>query len=367
MEFNVRQRKVIEATENNILCLAAASSGKTRVLTERVRRLVEKGCKPEDIICITFTNMAADEMKQRLGDVSEGMFIGTIHSYANLICISNGIDTSDYIADVEFDKLIERAMRIPNQRWPHVKHVLVDEFQDICDNEYEFIRKIPTKNFFVVGDERQSIYGFKGGNDKYIKSMARDPYCAKYYLTQNYRNAPNIMDFANDLIASMTKISPSPECVKEKKGIVEKCNFADAVEELEWSQDWGNWFIITRTNNELAAVLATLEEKEIPCVSFKKNDLDVIQMEALLKDNRVKVLTIHTAKGLENRHVIVVGAKMFNEEERRIAYVAATRAQQSLYWCPTICGRGKKARRADRDRADAGRVFEKAPQKMITF
>jgi superfamily I DNA/RNA helicase len=52
--------------------------------------------------------------------------------------------------------------------------------------------------------------------------------------------------------------------------------------------------------------------------------------------NAVKVMTIHTAKGLESPNVIVIGAKTYCAEERRIAYVAATRAETNLYWCPAI-------------------------------
>ena len=55
-----------------------------------------------------------------------------------------------------------------------------------------------------------------------------------------------------------------------------------------------------------------------------------------MQSNRVKILTIHSAKGLQNKNVIVVGAKTYNEEERRLAYVAATRAENNLYWCPAM-------------------------------
>ena len=97
MNLNVRQRKVVEATEDKILCLAAAGSGKTRCLTERVRYLINNGCAPEEIACITFTNMAADEMKKRLGNIAIGSFIGTIHSLANNTCIANGISTENIL------------------------------------------------------------------------------------------------------------------------------------------------------------------------------------------------------------------------------------------------------------------------------
>ena len=372
MNFNVRQTKVIEAKENTILCLAAAGSGKTSVLTERVRRIVNNGCDPRLIACITFTNMAADEMKKRLGGSAEGMYIGTIHGLANSICIANGIDTEKYIADTDFDMLLKKALTVPQKNYPKFKHLLIDEFQDTGKLEYSFIEKIPKENFFAIGDERQAIYGFKGASDVYLRNLNSSIDCTTYFLNQNYRCAPNIIDFADELINSMHKISLNSSAVKKEKGYIrdyreDGCSFNDALEELEWSKDWGNWFVLCRTNNELATAISILEKRNIPCISFKKGDLDLIEMEALLKDNRVKVLTIHTAKGLENKNVIVSGARLYNEEERKIAYVAATRAEQSLYWCPSICGRGKKNRPTNRDRADAGKVFEKASKKMISF
>lgn len=368
MELNIRQKKVVEATENKILCLAAAGSGKTRCLTERVRYLINNGCAPEEIACITFTNMAADEMKKRLGDAANGAFIGTIHSLANNVCIANGINTEKYILEMEFDMILKKALTIPKGRYPNFTHLLIDEFQDTGDLEYTFIERVPTKNFFAIGDERQAIYGFKGASDKYLRHLYLDAGCKTYFLNQNYRCAPNIIAYADSLIASMDKISPRTDAVKSKNGFVDDQNgFNDAIEELEWSQDWGNWFILTRTNNELATAVGILEKKNIPYISFKKGDLDLIEMEAPLKDNRVKVLTIHTAKGLENKNVIVTGARLYSEEERKIAYVAATRAEQSLYWCPSICRRGKVGRPKNRDVADAGRVFEKASQGMISF
>lgn len=373
MELNIRQKKVVEATENKILCLAAAGSGKTRCLTERVRHLIKEGCNPQSIACITFTNMAADEMKKRLGDIAKGAFIGTIHSLANNVCIANGIETEKYIADAKFDMILKKALTIPKTKYFRFKHLLIDEFQDTGELEYSFIEKIPKDNFFAVGDERQAIYGFKGATDEYLRNLYNDVECTTYFLNQNYRCAPNIISFADELINSMNKISPNVKPIKAKAGIIEDYrkddgfSFNDALEELEWSQDWGNWFILCRTNNELATAITILEKRNIPCISFKKGDLDLIEMDTILKDNRVKVLTIHTSKGLENKNVIVSGARLYNEEERNIAYVAATRAQNALYWCPSICGRGKKNRPFNRDSADAGKVFEKASKKMISF
>lgn len=340
----------------------------TACLTERIRTIIQNGCSPDKIVAITFTTMAAEEMKKRLGDIAEGAFIGTIHSYANAICIANGISTEKYVADAEFDKIIEKVLTIPIKRYFPVTHLLVDEFQDTGSLEYRFIERIPTENRFYIGDERQAIYGFKGCSDEFLRMCHADISFTTYYLNQNYRCAPNILAYADSYLNTMEKISLKSEAVKTKNGIVEEdSTLLDAIEELEWAGDYQNWAVICRTNNELAAAVDFLDKRKIPNLSFKKGDLDLVEMEGLLRENKVKVLTIHTAKGLEFKKVIVIGAKTFNEEERKISYVAATRAEQALYCCPSICKRGKKGRPQNRDVAEAGKIIQQMAKNNIVF
>ena len=340
----------------------------TSCLTERIRTIIQNGCSPDKIVAITFTTMAAEEMKKRLGDIAEGAFIGTIHSYANAICIANGISTEKYVADAEFDKIIEKVLTIPIKRYFPVTHLLVDEFQDTGSLEYRFIERIPTENRFYIGDERQAIYGFKGCSDEFLRMCHADISFTTYYLNQNYRCAPNILAYADSYLNTMEKISLKSEAVKTKNGIVEEdSTLLDAIEELEWTGDYQNWAVICRTNNELAAAVDFLDKRKIPNLSFKKGDLDLVEMEGLLRENKVKVLTIHTAKGLEFKKVIVIGAKTFNEEERKISYVAATRAEQALYCCPSICKRGKKGRPQNRDIAEAGKIIQQMAKNNIVF
>lgn len=367
LKLNVRQKKVVEATEPKILCLAAAAAGKTRTLTERIRYLIEnRNVKPEDIVAITFTNMAADEMKKRLGDICDGSFIGTIHSYANSICIANGIDTSSFIAMFDFDTILKKALTIPINKYPKIQHLLIDECQDIGALEYAFLERLPTENFFFCGDERQAIYGFKGGSVEYLENLYKDNNYKKYFLVENYRNAPNILKYAENFLGSFDALSPHSIAHKTKEGLIIECSLLEAIEELQYSEDWGNWFILTRTNNELALVQEILNDKEIPNVTFKKGDLDILELNELMASNRVKILTIHTSKGLENKNVVVTGARLYNEEERKIAYVAATRAETNLYWCPSFSKKHKKGFRLN-DKAEAGRASEKTNQKMIMF
>ena len=92
MKLDTNQEQIVNSTAKNIIVSAGAGSGKTRVLTERVKHLIDIGVSPENIVCITFTNKAADEMRSRLEDVPciGDAFIGTIHAFANRILKSSG-------------------------------------------------------------------------------------------------------------------------------------------------------------------------------------------------------------------------------------------------------------------------------------
>ena len=162
MELDKEQKLAVETKKRNVLVAAAAGSGKTRVITERLKFLLDNGADPSKVFAITYTNAAAQEMRNRVGN-SE-VFIGTIHSLANRILLLNGVDTSGCLDDEEFDKLFEMTKK-ESVELPEVEHLLIDEFQDICENEYEFtMETLKPRNFFVVGDSRQAIYGFKGAN-----------------------------------------------------------------------------------------------------------------------------------------------------------------------------------------------------------
>lgn len=362
MEYNPSQLKVINANESKIVCLAASASGKTRTLTARVERLLNDGVAPEEIVAITFTRLAADEMKRRIGDKSKDIFIGTVHSYANKICMLNGVKNYSLINQGDFDNIINNAVKIPVENYPKIKHLLIDESQDLTALEFSFIDRIPTENIFFVGDDRQNIYGFRGGTDKFLRSMKHNPDYKTYYLLENYRNAPNILDYAESLLSG-DSLSPNSRPVKKRDGILEdKIPFMIALEDLIDSEDWGSWFILTRTNDELDTVREILTEKEIPMVSFKMSEIkDNEVLDDIVASDAVKVLTIHCSKGLENKNVIVIGMKKYNEEERKIGYVAATRAENALYVCSSIKNlKNRKKRTSFKEQA------EKDPR-MISF
>ena len=88
------QEEIVTSKDSNIIVCAGSGSGKTRVLTERVKYILENGADPKSIVVITFTNMAANELYTRLENVpnSKNIFIGTIHAYANKLLKKTGYD-----------------------------------------------------------------------------------------------------------------------------------------------------------------------------------------------------------------------------------------------------------------------------------
>ena len=101
---------------------------------------------------------------------------------------------------------------------------------------------------------------------------------------------------------------------------------------IEDDGNYKDWFVLARKNSEVREVIDALERAKIPCGTFKKAEKTFEELKQEMQENKVKVLTIHSAKGLEADNVVVIGAKKFNSEEKRICYVAATRARERLYW-----------------------------------
>ncbi len=285
--LNLQQKSAVQSVDGPIMAVAGAGSGKTRVLTRRIAYLIEKeGIFPSNILAITFTNKAAEEMRKRVGSLlempSEGVWISTFHAMGAKILRSEIqhlgyksnfqiIDDDDSVIivknllkDHNYDKkdfspkitsnLIQSIKgnhtsinAIPNpirsmilqiyplynqflkknnlvdfqdllvlilelfKNFPEVlkkyqerfAYVLVDEFQDTNDLQYEIVKllAINHRNLFIVGDEDQSIYAFRGSNIGNIKKFMNDfPEFTKIVLNQNYRSKDNILKAANSVI-----------------------------------------------------------------------------------------------------------------------------------------------------------------------
>ncbi len=288
-QLNDEQIKPVLQTEGAVLVLAGAGSGKTRVLTSRIAYLVEeKNVPPQAILAITFTNKAANEMKERLSkivDVSRS-WVCTIHSmcvriirtYAEEIGISSnfsiyseternniikksfqecdfddekllkavkfhianakmlGLDPDGYAEENEGETDIDDIVKVYRRYQKHLRennaldfddllnetrnllktnedareqlsgrfrYILVDEFQDTNAVQYEIIRYLASGygNLFAVGDDDQSIYGWRGAKIENILHFEKDFKGAKVFkLERNYRSTKNILSLANTVI-----------------------------------------------------------------------------------------------------------------------------------------------------------------------
>lgn len=294
--LNPGQREAVFHEDGPALVLAGAGSGKTRVLTTRIARLIgDRGVAPHEILSVTFTNKAAGEMRARiakfLGHEPKGMWCGTFHALgarmlrgvapsvgrqpnftiydeddtigavkrvmerrklspaqfapkAILSAISSAknalVSPSEYArtardtfttavagvyTDLEhalqqanavtFDDLLvlpvraleqDEALRAHYQR--RFKYVLVDEYQDTNAAQFRFVQLMGGgyRNVMVVGDDDQSIYGWRGADIRNILDFERAfPGARIVRLEENYRSTPNILALANAVIAENTE------------------------------------------------------------------------------------------------------------------------------------------------------------------
>lgn len=339
MELSKIQKQIVEAREPHILVNSCAGSGKTRCLVHRLQYLLDIGIAPSEIVAITFTNAAAEEILDRIAS-PEGLFVGTIHSYANQLLLMGGVDTSDILDKEQFDKLFSRIKKHP-ECIRKVGYLLLDEGQDSTAQQFEFVlQTINPQNWMIFADHRQSIYRFSGATPEYILNLMESPEVTTYELTENYRNAPEILQYAKNGIRTLGRDYEDYSTPMSKlhgrvvdvpysgEGIVTTIeryvNRGDC--------DYKDWFILTRTNAELDAIMQVLNRHKIPADTFKRAQLDNKGLKEKMRENTVKVLTIHTAKGLEADNVVVIGARYRDIEEKCVNYVAATRARKLLVW-----------------------------------
>ena len=109
-------------------------------------------------------------------------------------------------------------------------------------------------------------------------------------------------------------------------------NLSTIINIIQKGQNYRDWAILARKNDQVYMVIQKLEEANIPYDTFKQGDLKKAELSKKIQNNTVKVLTIHSAKGLEWDNVAVLGAQYYNDEELNVNYVAATRARNALFW-----------------------------------
>lgn len=335
IQLSEEQRAIVEAPlDEKTVVMATAASGKTRTLTERLGYILKQGIDPSKVVAITFTNNASAEMQSRIDPkLREGVFIGTVHSYANMLLVSNGVDTSMYRDEEEFDKLFDLLAMNPSYL-REVDYLLCDETQDLNGEQFEFIvDMINPSAYLLVGDIRQSIYGFKDARPELLLDLMSREDCVVRELTENYRNGYRIIDFSNEIIEKMKGVALQE--VTPKRPIPGKIRYIrqfDILPTVKTDRNWGNWAILCRSNRKVQSILAMLTRAGIPAITFRQAQGSLGELKEKMESNAVKVLTIHSSKGLEFPKVIV--ADYFahgKDEDQRINYVAVTRARDELY------------------------------------
>lgn len=340
MNFTEIQKKIITTEESKVLVLSSAASGKSRVIVERIRYLLQKGVDPSKIVAITFTNNAASVMYERLG-YPDGLFIGTVHSYCNYLLRGGAIDTTDIIKQERFDDLFEEIQQNP-QCIKEVDYLLLDEAQDSTAKQFEFFNLINPKNYMYVGDIKQTIYSFNGSDPQYLINLWNKPDVTVYKMTQNFRNLPDILRFAKKFLY---RLGPDYDddsiAMKQSDGqphVLEgDYTPSEAVESLiKWKEklnvDWKDWFVLCRTNKDIELFQTLFSKRDIPTDTFKQAELSNSQIQDRLKEDSIKILTVHSAKGMENKCVLSFNIRAYKDEEARLCYVSATRAKDFLIW-----------------------------------
>lgn len=222
MEISRSQQLAIRHFTGPAMVLAGPGSGKTTVITHRVRHLI-RHCKvkPEKILVITFTRAAAAQMRTRfvcLEDCDEEaarhVTFGTFHAvFFNILKLELGYSARSINAGEEgisYDDILLQTDRLFKDqrdvlaRWQDkYEFILVDEFQDINDLQYDVISMLSGRhrNLFAVGDDDQSIYAFRGSSVKFMLEFEkRWPGAKIFHLDDNYRSRPGIVEAASAVI-----------------------------------------------------------------------------------------------------------------------------------------------------------------------
>lgn len=193
------------------------------------------------------------------------------------------------IKKIDFDDMLIKTYNLLKQNKQILdrvraayRYILVDEFQDINKVQFEVIKLIasPNNNIFVVGDEDQSIYGFRGSRPDFLLEF-EDYFkgSKKYVLDINYRSKKNITDIANKLIQNNeNRYEKSIKCDREHKGIVKYINTEDAEEEAKFiakdilskcednCTNYDDFAVIYRTNIQSRALVDAFMDMHIPFV-----------------------------------------------------------------------------------------------------
>ena len=314
--LNEQQQAAACARARTVAVVAGPGTGKTGTLAARIAHLISAGAKPSEITAVTFTNQAAAEMRQRLERQLGGrravsrMTIGTFHaiclrllgdvrlvSRAEALTLAEqtlrgaggrgsaagflqavsrvkngaapdeaGLDADLYdaycgrlkaLGMLDFDDLLTEALRLDTSGRRGFTHLLVDEFQDINDVQYELVQAWSRtgKSLFVIGDPDQSIYGFRGASGRCFERLREDaPDTLEIRLRDNYRSAPEILGAALPVISR----NPGPA-----RALAPHCPPGPAVRLIRAADDFAEGICIAKEIGRMTGGVDMLEAQRL--------------------------------------------------------------------------------------------------------
>jgi ATP-dependent DNA helicase Rep len=370
--LNLAQQEAVNYTHGPCLVLAGAGSGKTRVITHKIGRLIDAGLEAKRIAAITFTNKAAAEMRERakglIGRAAREVLICTFHALGVRMLRQDGaalglkpqfsiLDSDDVTGilkdaggttdaaaarqwqwtislwknmgltgaqaeaqakddnerviarimaryeerlaayqGVDFDDLIGLPLKLlrdhqeVREKWQAgLGHVLVDEYQDTNATQYELLKLLVGQRgrFTAVGDDDQSIYGWRGATLDNLKKLPIDyPQLRVVKLEQNYRSTSAILRAANNVIGPNPKLFPKTLFSELGEGepvrVVDADNEAHEAERVVariqsiragaagaassggLGKDWKDFAVLYRANHQARVFEQALRKAQIP-------------------------------------------------------------------------------------------------------
>ena len=256
------------------------------------------------------------------------MFSRIYSGYENLMLKNENIDFDDVISLTNNLLLYNKDFR---EYWQSkYDYILIDEFQDINELQFSAVLKLAEKhnNLFAVGDEDQSIYGFRGSKPEIMVNFKKVFNDSKIlYLCNNYRSGSKIVSAASELIKHnkkrYNKDFKAHNCISGEVNVFKFYDFDEQITAIATA--------LKNIEKQSFAVLCRTNADKIYCIKKLKQFSD-----------KIKILTMHECKGLEFDYVWIINAmdgicpfrhSLYDsdiEEERRLFYVAVTRAKMCL-------------------------------------
>ncbi|HVZ43941.1 MAG TPA: UvrD-helicase domain-containing protein [Ramlibacter sp.] len=362
--LNLAQQEAVNHMHGPCLVLAGAGSGKTRVITHKIARLIQSGLEAKRIAAITFTNKAAAEMRERakslVGRPAKEVMICTFHALGVRLLRQEGaslglkpqfsiLDTDDVTSilkdaggttdaatarqwqwaislwknmgldaaeaeaqakddnervtarimaryeerlsayqSVDFDDLIGLPLKLlrdhadVRERWQQLLgHVLVDEYQDTNATQYELLKLLVGERgrFTAVGDDDQSIYGWRGATLDNLRKLPEDwPALKVVKLEQNYRSTGAILRAANNVIQPNPKLFPKTlfselgegepvrivDCDNEEHEAERLVSRIQSIRANGMGKDWKDFAVLYRANHQARVFEQALRKAQIP-------------------------------------------------------------------------------------------------------